>query len=302
VLYNDLPDRLFNAPGNWNFKLCSDPSCELLWLDPVPAEEEVAKAYARYYTHVESTKRNRDVGSFVRQRLSDALIAVDPLRRERDHLLMMYLDKSLPGKLLDVGCGNGARLARLRALGWEVCGQDLDPQAVSFAVKTFGLQAYQGRLEDIRFPEASFDYITLNHVVEHSHDPVRLLKECRRLLKKGGLLVIVTPNGRSFAHKYFGPFWRGLEPPRHIHIFSPKTLSILAAKAGLSVFRSWTTVANAVTFGRGSLMVKRCGCHASSLGSRIFRAGYLIWYLYRSMMAHKKDFDSGEECVLQATN
>jgi 2-polyprenyl-3-methyl-5-hydroxy-6-metoxy-1,4-benzoquinol methylase len=273
-----------------------------MWLDPVPAEEEIAKAYVRYYTHTASTKKNSGLVSFMGRKLSDILTVMDPLRRQRHKLSMMYLDENPPGKLLDVGCGNGARLARLRSLGWEVCGQDIDPQAVAYAIETFGISAYLGHLEDIRFPEASFDYITLNHVVEHSHDPVRLLKECRRLLKKGGLLVIVTPNADSFAHKYFGSFWRGLEPPRHIHIFSPKTLAVLAAKADLSVFRSWTTVANAVTFGRGSLMVKKCGHLTSSLGSRIFRAGYLSWYLCRSAMAHKKDFDSGEECVLQATN
>jgi ubiquinone/menaquinone biosynthesis C-methylase UbiE len=127
-----------------------------------------------------------------------------------------------------------------------------------------------GRLEDIRFSEMSFDCIILNHVIEHAHDPVMLLKECCRILKRAGLLVVVTPNSRSFAHNHFGPSWRGLEPPRHIHLFSPKTLPTIAVRAGLAIRRSWTTAANARTFGHGSLLIRSAGHSASNLRGKLF--------------------------------
>ena len=59
VLYAGLRDRLFSAPGEWNIKRCSNTSCGLLWLDPMPLETEVWKAYENYYTHSENAKNRR---------------------------------------------------------------------------------------------------------------------------------------------------------------------------------------------------------------------------------------------------
>jgi len=302
LFYEGLEDRLFGAPGIWNFKRCPTSSCGLIWLDPIPVEEEIGKAYADYYTHAEVPTQRNGLSKALRKCASVLFSVADPVRGERQSLSLMCLDKVKPGKLLDVGCGNGVRLARLRSLGWDVYGQDIDPAAVAYARDTFGLEAHLGRLEDMPFTEMSFDCITLNHVVEHAHDPVALLKECRRLLKVGGLLVVVTPNASSFACRHFGPFWRGLEPPRHIHIFSPKTLSTAASKAGFRVSSSSTTVANARTFGHASLLIRNGGRLPLTLRSRVESEIYPLGYLCLSIFEHLKDTDSGEECVLRATH
>ncbi len=69
-----------------------------------------------------------------------------------------------------------------------------------------------------------FDLITLSHVIEHVHYPIDLLRACHRLLKPGGVLWLETPNIKSYGHRFYGRFWRGLEPPRHLVIFSPSGL------------------------------------------------------------------------------
>ena len=301
LLYEHLADRLFGAPGTWNFRRCPGSDCGLLWLDPLPIEEDIGKAYTKYYTHAAATTRRPIIPGAVRTALSAVMSFVDPVHRERERLSVMYLGDSKPGKVLDVGCGDGRRLARLRALGWEVHGQDVDPEAVASARERFRVEAHAGRLEDIRFPEMSFDCIVLNHVIEHAHDPVTLLKECRRILKRAGRLMVVTPNARSFAHRHFGSSWRGLEPPRHIHLFSSSTLPAIAARAGLTIARSWTTAANAGAFGLGSLLIRTAGPTASNLKSRMFRRGYALGCLYRSVFEYLRDRASGEECVLEAS-
>lgn len=297
VLYESLNDRLYGAPGTWNFRLCSNPDCGLTWLDPVPVEKEIRKAYAEYYTHGREPKNVPRLATRLGNAVSTILSIADPLRHERNKLSLMYLDDRRPGRLLDVGCGNGVRLSRLRDLGWDACGQDVDPAAVSYACQNLGLEVHLGRLEDLRFPPMSFDCITLNHVIEHAHDPAGLLGECRRLLKLDGLIVVVTPNVKSFAHQHFGSSWRGLEPPRHIHLFSPKTLASVAAKAGLTVQGLWTSVANAKTFAHGSLLTKSNGDRSSRVASAFLRRAHTIWFFYRSMLAHAQDSNSGEECV-----
>jgi hypothetical protein len=49
ILYTGLRDRLFGAPGEWNLQQCPNPTCGLIWLDPMPTEADLQKIYATYY-------------------------------------------------------------------------------------------------------------------------------------------------------------------------------------------------------------------------------------------------------------
>jgi SAM-dependent methyltransferase len=91
---------------------------------------------------------------------------------------------------------------------------------------------HAGDLAAVRFPADRFDAVYLSHLVEHVHDPVGLLRECRRVLKPGGALVVVTPNTDSRGHRVFGPAWFGLDPPRHLVLLSPGALRAAATSAG----------------------------------------------------------------------
>ena len=67
--------------------------------------------------------------------------------------------------------------------------------------------------------------ITLSHVIEHVHNPVALLKVCRRLLKPTGQLWLETPNIDGAGHRQYMKNWRGLEPPRHLVLFNSQSLA-----------------------------------------------------------------------------
>lgn len=254
-LYRGLTDQLFGAPGHWNLLRCA--KCDLVWLTPRPLAAELNKAYASYYTHDSSAtngtrkrlgylrgkskkglyayvSRSRELADgWIWMRLGQALSWI-PLLRERAYMGTMCLDSAVKGKLLDLGCGDGRFLALMREAGWDVTGIDTDPVAVQSAAE-LGIPAIAGSVEDVSFPEKSFDAVTLSHVIEHVHDPVGLLSSCRRLVKPSGQIVIVTPNIRSFGHQKFGSCWRGLEPPRHLHIFSLSALRLCCEQAGLQV-------------------------------------------------------------------
>ena len=144
---------------------------------------------------------------------------------------VLYVPFVPNGRLLDVGCGNGATMVTLQERGWRVRGIDFDPKAVA-AAQTNGLDVSLGGLLEHRFPSKSFDTILVSHVIEHVPDPIAVLTECHRLLKPGGTLVALTPNADSRSHKMFGECWRGLEVPRHLHIFTPQSLATAARQAG----------------------------------------------------------------------
>ncbi|KIE59476.1 hypothetical protein A946_02060 [Methylacidiphilum kamchatkense Kam1] len=58
------------------------------------------------------------------------------------------------------------------------------------------------------------------------------LKRYSKLLKPEGKIIILTPNTQSIAHCLFGFYWRGLEPPRHIHLFNSNNLKVCLQKSG----------------------------------------------------------------------
>ena len=184
--------------------------------------------------------------------------------------------------------------------GWLVEGVDLDSQAVEAARAKYGVNVYNGRLEEINYPSHSFDAVTMNHVIEHIHDPIALLQECHRILKPGGILVVVTPNINSWGHRKFGQNWRDLDPPRHLYLFSQKLLLECASRAGFNDFKTKTVPVNAWRANTGSLYIKTMGKYTTEMSRRpkigiVLKAIFLHFAELRAM---GQDADLGEETVL----
>ncbi|MDD2742215.1 MAG: class I SAM-dependent methyltransferase [Rhodocyclaceae bacterium] len=137
------------------------------------------------------------------------------------------------GRLLDVGCGNGNFLDFARRAGWQVRGLDFDPAAVA-AARAKELDVLEGTIALLDGERECYDRITLSHLLEHVYDPWETLANCHRLLKPGGVLWLETPNMNSSGRRVFGQYWRGLEPPRHLHLFSRKCLRDKIASIGFS--------------------------------------------------------------------
>jgi 2-polyprenyl-3-methyl-5-hydroxy-6-metoxy-1,4-benzoquinol methylase len=252
-IHRDQTDRLFGAGGTWNFKRCADPECGLIWLDPMPLPEDLGKAYLNYYTHSThgptaktlglagilrkmergywAAKYGYAIASSPREKILGRLLYLFPFRRRVADDVIRFLPAKPKGRLLDVGCGSGHWLRFMREMGWQVEGLDFDERAIEVARQS-KLAVRCGTLERQYFPGENYDAITLQHVIEHVPHPLGTLSECARLLKSDGKLIIATPNGASLSHRMFGANWRGLEPPRHLHVFSPASLRRMLEKAG----------------------------------------------------------------------
>jgi 2-polyprenyl-3-methyl-5-hydroxy-6-metoxy-1,4-benzoquinol methylase len=252
VLYSGLVDWLYGVPGTWGMRWCS--TCPVAWLDPQPVPADVPRLYSRYCTHDAGQSQTR-IGRLQEAATECALkrlgypvkclpgilprlLSTLPSIRRSAILSVLGLPSSKTGSLLDVGCGNGHLIARMRSFGWTVSGIDPDPAAVSYGSKQ-GLHIRTGTVADL--PETDrYDVITMSHVVEHVSDPVALLRECAKRLQPTGRLILATPNITSLGHSWFKKFWRGLEVPRHFIIFSPAALQTCVVRAGL-VVESMTT-------------------------------------------------------------
>jgi len=252
VLWQGLTDRVFGAaPGTWRLVRCA--GCASGYLDPRPTPASIGRAYDVYYTHgaVEDAAPRVALHD-VRQALANdhlrarwgyertpvafggrQLARLLPLRGATADREIRHLPARPGGRLLDVGCGTGAVVARMRALGWDAEGLDPDAEAIAVAERA-GIKVTRGTLADLddAAHAAVFDAITLSHVIEHLHDPAGDLARIHRLLKPGGLLWIATPNLEALGHRRFGPDWVGLDPPRHLVLFTTESLADLLRRTG----------------------------------------------------------------------
>lgn len=249
AVYDTLRDHLEGVPGIWPMRVCLN--CASLYLCRRPTRASIARAYSSYYTHGDSAAAYADDnGRSLLWRWSNGymnarfgatrapatpsgrwvLPIIPPLRQQLD-FFYRHLPRK-PGRLLDVGCGNGVFLFRARDAGWQVEGLEPDLAAAA-AARRSGLAVTDGTLETFA-PTGQFDAITASHVIEHVHDPRRFLEQIIALLRPGGQLWLATPNAHSFGRRWYGPYWRGLEPPRHMTVLSPKALVLLLQRAGFS--------------------------------------------------------------------
>ena len=231
------------------------------------------------------------------------LASVEPLR-ELVGETVMWLSAPAPerGHLLDVGCGSGAFLQTMRELGWHVHGVEPDAAAARVAREHYGLDISCGTLEEAALAAEQFDAITMRHVIEHLPDPVTTLRECRRLLKPSGRLIVTTPNVESLGRRVFGTSWRGLEVPRHLQLFSVGTLAECAHRAGLHVRAVRTSANSARWMHAASRLLNRDGCLPGGappphVPSAVRFSGLTFWVL-EWLLAWVRPV--GEEVVLTA--
>lgn len=237
----------------WTFHRCE--RCRSLYLDPRPDRESLPRAYESYYTHEPASESpptsgvagvlwalihgylNRRFGMSRQPALPigyPVFRLLPPFRLKLDFYGRHLYANQFPqrGRLLDVGCGNGAFLLRAKEMGWAASGLEPDLKAVRVA-RAQGLHVEHGDLS--QYPGAwrgSFDVVTLSHVIEHVDRPLDDLRRALSLLRPGGMIWIVSPNSDSIGARFYRGCWRGLHAPCHLYIPSGTQLKNLLSNAG----------------------------------------------------------------------
>lgn len=174
-----------------------------------------------------------------------------------DYLIGLLRRHGVPaGRVLDVGAGYGFFLAALERAGYEPQGLELSAHAVTEARRWTAAPIFQQGAEDAYpFPDDSFDAVAMLDVIEHLPAYARALAECRRVLKPGGKIFVITLNAHSLARPLLGRRWAWYQDPTHVHMFSARMLREGLEHAGLALERM-TTESNFCSVGEGTKFLK----------------------------------------------
>lgn len=212
--------RLLHKEDEFQMVRCF--SCQFIYLNPRPTGDALVRFYQDYLPEDES---------FVKawQRM------MAPIFKKAADLIERYKKK---GKLLDVGSGFGFFLSEMRERGWEVVGVEISQKAMEYARSILGLTVHEGPLEKVGFPESQFDVVSGFYVIEHLPNPLAFLKECFRILKPGGLLLLRYPHSTPIKNflRFFGIANRLYDLPAHLSDFSPIMIQQCLKRAG---FKEW---------------------------------------------------------------
>lgn len=201
------------------FDLIECPECQAIFFNPLPTIAQLNKFYAgSYYNFNKSHEEGK--GMFFAKH---------------------YLKKIKPsGNFLDVGCATGFFINGIKKhSNWDVYGTDFSADAVKFAKDKLNLNVRSGDLINAGFLHDFFDYIHVNNVIEHVLDPLSLFKECRRIIKSDGILMLSVPNGFNDSLPLIDFYNSEKVPARskdgHIFFFSDRTLAEILKETGFEI-------------------------------------------------------------------
>lgn len=149
-----------------------------------------------------------------------------------------------PGKLLDIGSGNGHLLEAAKSRGWSITGYDVDEESTQRVADRLNEKIYSGDFFSCEF-EGDYDLISMHQVLEHLKEPNAYLDKVHELLKDDGHFFIAVPNIKSLANRFkrfmernnlrrknIGKYY---DTSHHLSYFEPDTLKKMLDLHGFKV-------------------------------------------------------------------
>jgi 2-polyprenyl-3-methyl-5-hydroxy-6-metoxy-1,4-benzoquinol methylase len=275
----EASDRLHGIEGTFSYVRC--PECGLVYMKPQVVPEDIGKLYpSDYAPHTTAAKGSAaTIRSLHKQFMKIPVIAqfirwVTNVKISND----IYRRLNQNSRILDIGCGAGAFLNRVKTeKGCKVYGVDISEAAVDAAKNSFGLNIFKGTIIEAPFEDSSFDVVTAWWYLEHVPDPHATAARISSLLKPDGHCIIGVPNFESFNAKGFKDKWYHLDCPRHLCIWTPSAMKRLLAQHSLTVTK---IIYDKTPWGlRGSLQYSFFGDNINPKHQNKIRQSLFLWML-----------------------
>ncbi|MBD3161739.1 MAG: methyltransferase domain-containing protein, partial [Candidatus Latescibacteria bacterium] len=216
-------------------------ACEVVFLDPMPTDEEIAALYGEeYFTTSGDTGGAHGRGAYL-ELAEEAELVRYVAARAFDSVFRGHLRRR--GELLDVGCGPGFFLKAMRDLGWKVAGLEISAYAAQLARERHDLDVTTGSISTARFQADRFDAVIMGDVLEHLPRPVEALETVRTWMKPDGLLFVAIPSTLNLLSTRIGlAIYRLLGrrkklriPPYHLFEYTPASIRRTLGVSGFEV-------------------------------------------------------------------
>ena len=276
----EAQDRLHGIEGTFSYVRCS--KCGLVYMNPQVLPEETVKLYpSDYAPHSTAAKGAASGIRSLYNRLIKIPVTAQLVRWVTNVKITndIYRQLDQKSRILDIGCGAGAFLNRVKTdKNCEVYGVDISGAAVKTAKNSFGLDIFNGTITEAPFEDGSFDVITAWWYLEHIPDPHTTAARMGSLLKPGGHCIIGIPNFKSFNAKIFRDKWYHLDCPRHLCIWTPSAIRRLLKEHGLTVTK---IIYDKTPWGLlGSLQYALFGDNINPKHRNSIRQSFLLWILF----------------------
>ena len=223
-----IEDRLGHVPGSWSFLRCGD--CGSAQLAPMPKPEIIPGLYPDIY----SFRADFKSGGRIKEAIASIEKKVFYRISHKDEVGTIKRSTGLTsGKLLDVGCGTGDRLARFAKAGFDVRGMEVQPELAEYVHDNLGFEVDVGTLDSVAYPPESFDIVISHWVLEHLLDVKTVLEKVYSSLKPSGWFAAEVPLADSLQVSMLGGRWSAFsEAPRHLAVPSHEGLRRAYAASG----------------------------------------------------------------------
>jgi 2-polyprenyl-3-methyl-5-hydroxy-6-metoxy-1,4-benzoquinol methylase len=213
----NIKDYEFGVPGRYSYLQCTH--CELISLSPFPSLDCLKNFYPNNYISYLENSKKKGVIYYILEKIYNFI-----------YLKKLKKEIKINSNLLDVGGGNGDFLINISDSNSKLYSIDFNKKVCEVAKKK-GINSFCGFFLDY-YNDKKFDYIFMNHYLEHVIDPMQELKKAYKILKKDGRIIGVMPNFYSYDQKIFRKYWGGNHVPRHTYQYSPKVLKKMLQKSG----------------------------------------------------------------------
>ncbi|MEZ4771714.1 MAG: class I SAM-dependent methyltransferase [Bacteroidia bacterium] len=200
------------------FQVWHCDQCSFRFTQDIPVPEEIG-SYYKSEDYISHSNTNKGIVNRLYQMVREITL------KGKRNLITQSSGKN-SGKILDIGCGTGEFLGKMKNSGWETLGLEPDEGAASLAKKNHGLSVLPSD-QLFSLENGAYDVITMWHVLEHVHELKAYLQKIQLLLKPNGLLIIAVPNYQSLDAEKYGEFWAAYDVPRHLYHFSPGSMKFL---------------------------------------------------------------------------
>ena len=211
---------LYPLKGYEKNYLVKSKSSGFVFCSKIPTEEEILNHYNNYPIGYGADSTITTI------RINEVLDGFEKFRKTN--------------KMLDVGCGPGLFLIEAKKRGWEVYGTEFTDKQLAY-LKDKGINTLKGKLTNNSFEDGLFDVIISSEVIEHINNPVEEMQHFHRLLRKGGLVYITTPNFNALERYLLKGDYEIIEYPEHLSYYTPTTINLLLTNNGFEKLKITTT-------------------------------------------------------------